>query len=88
MKISKKEAEQREHEKRLALMHMQEKEIFICEDDFYDLLEDEIMNCSVFLDDTTESDFTETELYAYLVLLNNLQQFIDNHKKTIIVKSA
>lgn len=58
----------------------------ICEERFYDALEDELMNVNVFLDMADDEEresapFTETELLDYMSLLNTLMRFIDRHEK-------
>lgn len=58
----------------------------ICEEKFYEALEDELMNVNVFLDMADEEErkecpFTETELIDYMSLLNTLMRFIDRHEK-------
>lgn len=64
------------------------KEVIICEKDFYDLLEDELISANVFFDMLTEEEhkemeFTEDEMSEYMTLLNNLMDFIDNHAKKV-----
>ena len=58
----------------------------ICEENFYDALEDELMNINVFLDMADDEErencpFSETELIDYMSLLNTLMRFIDRHAK-------
>lgn len=58
----------------------------ICEEKFYEALEDELMNVNVFLDMADEQEreecpFTEIELIDYMSLLNTLIRFIDRHEK-------
>ena len=58
----------------------------ICEEKFYDALEDELMNVNVFLDMADDEErencpFSETELIDYMSLLNTLMCFIDRHEK-------
>ena len=62
------------------------KSVIICGDKFYDLLEDEIMDANVYFDmyaeeERKEFEFDDAEMYAYMVLLNNLIEFIDAHEK-------